>query len=274
MLNKDAIKDFFILESSHAKKELGQNFLIDETVIKNIVSSLNINDNDEILEIGPGLGALTGELLNKNITLTAVEYDQKFVNFLNNCYSKNNNLVVIKNNFLTYKDYKFSKIIGNLPYYITTDIIEHIVKHFFNFKEGVFMVQNEALNRLLSLKGKDYNALNVLLSYAYDIKKLFLVSKNSFFPIPNVDSVVFKINIKKDSDYRFNLALLKVCKTLFKLRRKTIFNNFKTMIKDENTIKEVLKSTNLKENMRAEELSVNDFVNLTKEVLKLHIISL
>lgn len=274
MLNKEEIKDFFELEFSHAKKELGQNFLIDQKIITEIVNSLSINDNENILEIGPGLGALTSELLAKNINLTVVEYDQKFVNFLNNCYSKNTNLTVIKGNFLTYKDYSFSKLIGNLPYYITTEIIEHILKDFYNFKEGVFMVQNEALNRILSLKGKDYNALNIMINYGYDVKKLFLVSKNSFFPMPNVDSIVFKIVRKENSDQKFNLSLLKVSKTLFKLRRKTIYNNLKTIINDENMIKNVLNSVSLKENMRAEELSVNDFTNLTKELLKLNIISL
>ncbi len=274
MLNKDEIKDFFLLEYSHAKKELGQNFLIDEKVINEIVSSLSTTEKEEVLEIGPGLGALTGELIKKNINLTAVEYDQKLVNFLNNCYSKNTNLTVIKGNFLHYKDYKFEKIIGNLPYYITTEIIEHIIKHFNNFKEGVFMVQNEALSRLLFLKGKDYNALNVVINYAYNIKKLFLVSKNSFFPVPNVDSIVFKMTIKEGFDHKFNLALLKVSKTLFKLRRKTIYNNFKTMINDDETIKKVIQNCSLKQNMRAEELSVNDFINLTKELLNLKIISL
>ena len=274
MLNKEEIKDFFELEFSHAKKELGQNFLIDQKIITEIVNSLSINDNENILEIGPGLGALTSELLAKNINLTVVEYDQKFVNFLNNCYSKNTNLTVIKGNFLTYKDYSFSKLIGNLPYYITTEIIEHILKDFYNFKEGVFMVQNEALNRILSLKGKDYNALNIMINYGYDVKKLFLVSKNSFFPMPNVDSIVFKIVRKENNDQKFNLSLLKVSKTLFKLRRKTIYNNLKTIINDENMIKNVLNSVSLKENMRAEELSVNDFTNLTKELLKLNIISL
>ena len=244
------------------------------TKIHKIHNSLSINDNENILEIGPGLGALTSELLAKNINLTVVEYDQKFVNFLNNCYSKNKNLTVIKGNFLTYKDYSFSKLIGNLPYYITTEIIEHILKDFYNFKEGVFMVQNEALNRILSLKGKDYNALNIMINYGYDVKKLFLVSKNSFFPMPNVDSIVFKIVRKENSDQKFNLSLLKVSKTLFKLRRKTIYNNLKTIINDENMIKNVLNSVYLKENMRAEELSVNDFTNLTKELLKLNIISL
>ncbi len=274
MLNKDEIKDFFELEFSHAKKELGQNFLIDQKIITDIVNSLSINENDNILEIGPGLGALTGELLTKNIHLTVVEYDQKFVNFLNNCYSKNTNLTVIKGNFLTYKDYSFTKLIGNLPYYITTEIIEHILKDFYNFKEGVFMVQSEALNRLLSLKGKDYNALNLMINYGFDVKKLFLVSKNSFFPMPNVDSIVFKIVKKENSDHKFNLALLKVAKTLFKFRRKTIYNNLKTIINDESLIKTVINNVFLKENMRAEELSVNDFTNLTKELLKLNIISL
>lgn len=273
MLNKDEIKDFFDLEASHAKKELGQNFLINEETIQKIVDSLNINKDEKILEIGPGLGALTGELVKKTNNLTVVEYDAKFVDFLSRVY-QNGEINIVKGNFLTYKDFSFEKIIGNLPYYITTDIIEYILKNFSNFKEGVFMVQKEALDRLLSLNGKDYSALNILINMQYNVEKLFIVRKDNFFPMPNVDSIVFKITKKENVENLFSLVVYKVAKNLFKLRRKTIYNNLKFLIKDENKIKELLNKLNLSLNLRAEQLKIQDFINLTNELLKEEIIKL
>ena len=268
MLNKDQIKDFFALENSHAKKELGQNFLIDLETIDNIVNSLNVIKGERVLEIGPGLGALTNELIKKDINLTCVEYDQKFVNFLNKSYENCKNLTIIKNNILHFKDFSFKKVIGNLPYYITTDILEYIFKNFENLEEAVFMVQNEALNRILALSGKDFNAINVLIAYRYEIEKLFIVSKNNFFPIPNVDSIVFKIKIKENSDFNFSLALLKVSKILFKFRRKTIYNNLKVIVNNSNELTLLLEKCGLSPNSRPEQLKINDFIKITNELVE------
>ena len=268
MLNIDQIKDFFILENSHAKKELGQNFLIDLQTINNIVDSLEIKKGEKVLEIGPGLGALTCELVKKDINLTCVEYDQKFVNFLNKNFESKNNITIIKNNILHFKDFSFEKIIGNLPYYITTDILEYIFKNFRYLNEAVFMVQNEALNRILALTGKDYNAINVLIGYRYDIKKIFNVSKNNFFPVPNVDSVVFKINIKENTDFNFSIALLKVTKILFKFRRKTIYNNLKVIVSNIEQLTLLLERCGLSSNLRPEQLKIDDFIKITNELIE------
>ena len=268
MLNKDQIKDFFALENSHAKKELGQNFLIDLETIDNIVNSLNVIKGERVLEIGPGLGALTNELIKKDINLTCVEYDLKFVNFLNKSYENCKNLTIIKNNILHFKDFSFKKVIGNLPYYITTDILEYIFKNFENLEEAVFMVQNEALNRILALSGKDFNAINVLIAYRYEIEKLFIVSKNNFFPIPNVDSIVFRIKIKENSDFNFSLALLKVSKILFKFRRKTIYNNLKVIVNNSNELTLLLEKCGLSPNSRPEQLKIDDFIKITNELVE------
>ena len=268
MLNINQIKDFFILENSHAKKELGQNFLVDLQTINNIVDSLEIKKGEKVLEIGPGLGALTSELVKKDINLTCVEYDQKFVNFLNKNFESKNNITIIKNNILHFTDFSFEKIIGNLPYYITTDILEYIFKNFRYLKEAVFMVQNEALNRILAFTGKDYNAINVLIGYRYDIKKIFNVSKNNFFPLPNVDSVVFKINIKENTDFNFSIALLKVAKILFKFRRKTIYNNLKVIVSNIEQLTLLLERCGLSSNLRPEQLKIDDFIKITNELIE------
>ncbi len=263
MLSVNEIKDFFKLENSHAKKELGQNFLINEEVIINIVNALEIKDNDNVLEIGPGLGSLTDELVKRTHNLTLVEYDQKFYNFLNKCH-EDKNINIIKSNILHFKDYSMNKVIGNLPYYITSDILEFIAKNYRNLEKGVFMIQLEALKRITSLKGKDYNALNIFLEYRYDIKELFKVKKNNFFPEPNVDSVVFSITPKDNSDFNLGNSIYKVSKILFTNRRKTIQNNLKIIIKDKELMDEVLKESNLLPSLRAEDLLIEDYVRLTK----------
>ncbi len=274
MLSKDEIKDFFLLENSHAKKELGQNFLIDENAIKKIVESINIKENDKVLEIGPGLGALSDELVNISNDLTLVEYDQKFVNFLISSYRDKNNVKIIKSNILHFKDYSFNKIIGNLPYYISTEILEYLFKHFDKINQMVFMVQSEFLNRILANKGKDYAPLNILINYRYNIEKLFIVKKTSFFPIPNVDSVVFKITIKDNTSFAYSLLLYKVANILFKNRRKTIYNNLKPLFKDTDELELFLNELNLKENLRAEELDLSTYLKITDKLLENKKISL
>lgn len=272
MLNSEEIKDFFLLESSHAKKELGQNFLIDENIASQIVDELNFKTNEEILEIGPGLGSLTEKLVDRNANLTVVEIDNKFINYLSLAFK--DKIIIKKCNILNYEDCHFKKVIGNLPYYITSEILEKIALDFNNLEEAVFMVQLEALDRILSNKGKNYSPLNILLAYKYKIIKLFKVSKTSFFPMPNVASSVFKLVKKDNIDNVFTSKLYKVATICFANRRKTLSNNLKSLIKDENIIKKVFVSLNLKPTIRAEELSIKDYEILTKELLNLEIIDL
>lgn len=266
MLNTEEIKDYFKLVNSHAKKELGQNFLISSYICENIVNLLDIKKEDKILEVGPGLGALTGFLINKSDKYVAVEYDEKFVNFLNNAYS-NSNLVVENKNIIKFKDFDFNKVVGNLPYYMTTDILEYLTTRFPNIQIGVFMVQKECYQRLVAKDGKDYNAFNVFLDYLYDVKQCFLVNKTNFFPMPNVDSLVFKISVKKGKELGFARVLYKTAKILFSNRRKTISNNLYSLVKDKELTKNIVLKSNIKENERAENLTQNDFVNLTNNLL-------
>ena len=125
MLNRDEIKSYFKLENSHAKKELGQNFLCNQKTIDEIVSLLKLKEDDVLLEIGPGLGALTNDLVGKTKNYTVVEYDAKFVDYLSRAY-EGQNIKIVKNNILKYREYDANKIVGNLPYYITSDILLYI----------------------------------------------------------------------------------------------------------------------------------------------------
>lgn len=266
MLNKEEIIDYFKLVNSHAKKELGQNFLINKNIVQDIVDKLEISPDDEVLEIGPGLGALTSTILTKNYKrFKVVEYDQKFVEFLAKSY-EDKKIEITKNNILKERDYSFNKIIGNLPYYITSDIILKIALDYVNIKKGVFMVQKECLKRIVSKSGKDYNSLNVLLEYLFDIKTEIQVGRNNFFPVPNVDSVVFSITKKQEKNVSFAGFLYKIAKICFQNRRKTIFNNLSSTYADKEKLLEVLKKINLSEKTRAEELSVDDYVTLATEL--------
>ena len=265
MLSEQEIKDYFLLVNSHAKKELGQNFLLNEDITKEIANSLSLQKDDSLLEIGPGLGSLTEFLINKTNKFVAVEYDEKFVRHLGMSF-KNSNLKIVKNNILKFKDFEFNKICGNLPYYISTDILDYVISNFTNLEIGVFMVQKEFFQRITAKDKKDIRPLNFLLEYAFNLEKILDVNKNNFFPIPKVDSLVFKIS-KKKIDNNLFFELKKVLNCCFLNRRKTIFNNLKhfSNIIDVN---EILKVSNINQNIRAEDLNLKDFLNITENILK------
>ncbi len=268
MLDTKEIIEFFNLEQSHAKKELGQNFLINKKVCENIVSLLTINDNEKVLEIGPGLGALTDILVKKEIDLTCVEYDAKFVNYLNLGYGNYPNIKIVKNNIIKEKEVGFDRVIGNLPYYMTTDIISYITIKDTNLKQCVFMVQKECFFRITSLSGKDFNGINVYLHYMFDIHNCFEVKKNNFFPVPSVDSLVFELNKKESSSLEYGLKLFKVANCLFINRRKTILNNLNMIVKNKENTAKIIGDCNLKENLRAEQLTLEDFKNVTNVLIR------
>ena len=268
MLNKEEIIDYFKLVNSHAKKELGQNFLINKDIAESIVNALDIKESDKVLEIGPGLGALTCFVLEKTYdTYKVVEYDQKFVEFLTRSFS-DKKIEIVKNNILKEKDFSFNKIIGNLPYYISSEIILKAALEYPLLEKAVFMVQKECYKRIVAKSGKDYNALNVLLDYLFVIKQEINVGRDNFFPAPNVDSLVFSLTKKEEINMRFAGFLYKISKICFQNRRKTIYNNLQSLVKNKEELSLILNKANLKENLRAEELTTSDFIRLTSEIYK------
>lgn len=272
MLNRDEIKDFFRLEGSHAKKELGQNFLCNQKTINEIVSLLNLDENDSLLEIGPGLGALTNDLIGKTKKYTVVEYDAKFVDYLSRAY-ENQNIEIVKSNILKFKNFDFNKVVGNLPYYITSEIILYIALNFKKTTKAVFMMQQEAYKRITADFGtKDYNVLNVIIDYTYKITRNMIVQNTSFFPMPNVNSVVVSFERRKNIDNDFVKPLLTATRAMFLNRRKTLMNNLNSLVKDKNKAEEILNNLSIASNCRAEELKVADFVNLTHVLLDLGVI--
>ena len=253
-----------------AKKSLGQNFLIDNNIIEKIIGEITSNSNDLIVEIGPGRGALTKKLKEKGSFLIAYEVDKDLENILSEF--EDDRTKIIWQDFLEcnikedIKDIKYNKlfIVGNLPYYITTPIIEHIIDSNINFEKLVIMVQKEVADRFLANpKTKDYGYISVLLQYYFDIKRVCNVSKYSFNPVPKVESTVLSFVEKERADIDIE-KYKEFLKMAFRQKRKTLKNN----LSDYNweTIKEILDKYDLKENVRAEELNEKIFIDIFQKI--------
>lgn len=257
------------MEKFKHKKTLGQNFLKNDTIIKKIVEEVSPNPEDLIIEIGPGQGALTKELQKYNSNLVCFEVDQRLKSYLENIINEKTQIIFedfLKVNLDEYKKYKSIYIVANLPYYITTPIINKIIKDQLNPKKIVIMVQKEVGERFSSLPGnKEYSAISVYLQYFYDIKKIIDVNKKEFIPVPKVDSVVISMERKKESIKPNNEEIFfKLIQDSFKLKRKTLKNNLSNY--NWKKIKSILEKLNLPENIRAEQLSLEQFIEISNNL--------
>lgn len=255
------------------KKSLGQNFLQDQNIINKIASSLTPSKNDLIIEIGPGAGALTKELVKKECDVICFEIDKRLENILNKLESDNNLKVIfedfLKVNIKTYIDTKkYDKLyfVGNLPYYITTAIINKIIKES-NPYEIVIMVQKEVAERFNATPGsREYGSLSVFLQYNFEIEKVCDVNKKCFEPIPKVDSTVIKF--KTTSKYKEKVKnedkFYKIIKDSFTHKRKNLRNNL--MNYDLSKIEEILKKYNKDLTSRAESLTIEEFIEISNNL--------
>ena len=258
------------MESHRFKKKYGQNFLRDNSVIDRILSFEELTKNDLVIEIGPGDGALTKKLLESSRVL-AYEVDLELKEKLNNL---DDDLNVVWGDFLTrnikndLSSYEYDNLylIANLPYYITTPIVLKIIDEGIYFKDVIIMVQKEVADRFSSLPGcKDYSSITVFLNYYFDIEKLFNVSRNSFYPSPNVDSAVLRLTRKtKKINIKDEKLFFQFVRDSFKYKRKTLKNNVKNY--NLNIIKEVLSKHNLDLTVRAENLSLEIFVDIVNNL--------
>ncbi len=252
------------------KKSLGQNFLMDKNKIKQIVDAIDVNEKDLIVEIGPGAGAITREIIKKNSDVICFEIDTRLEKKLSEIKSSKINIVYkdfLKINLYDYIDYsKYNKIVfvGNLPYYITTAIINKIIEYN-HADEIIIMVQKEVAERFMAKpNSKKYNSLSIFLQYQFDIKKVCDVSKNCFEPIPKVDSIVIKFI--KNNKYKVNNeeVFYKLIKDSFRQKRKNLRNNLKTY--DLNKIEKILNQINKDLTFRAENLSIEDFILISNDI--------
>ncbi len=251
-----------------AKHEVGQNFLIDRNVCKNIVNSLQIEKGDHVLEIGSGAGSLSYFLAKSEEEIDLIDIDEGLVTKLQNDFATLNNVHPKLGNAMRYQMEGYTKIIGNLPYYITSGILERVLLDAKDVKRAVFMVQKEAYIRLnSSLGSKDYGPLPLLIKYRAKMGKLYSVPRTSFSPAPHIDSIVFSLDFYEDkNDLEKANKLYSLINALFLHRRKTIYNNLSTFIKDSDKAKDILAKANILPNKRPEELSLDDYLRLLDNI--------
>lgn len=254
------------MEKVKAKKHLGQHFLKDEEVAKNIADTLLLKGYENILEIGPGMGVLTKYLLEKPVTTYVVEIDNESVDYLNEHYPKLHGKIIAKD-FLKYDinevfEGKQFAIIGNFPYNISTQIVFKALELRNQIPEFSGMFQKEVAQRICEKKGtKAYGILSVLVQAFYDAEYLFTVDENVFIPPPKVKSGVLRLTRKSDFSLPCNEKMFfRVVKTGFQQRRKTLRNSLKTM-----ELSEELRQEKIFD-LRPEQLSVEDFINITLKI--------
>ena len=254
------------MEKHDFKKKYGQNFLNNEEILNSILKLVNVKSDEEIVEVGPGAGALTKKLLTKNVHVTCFEIDESLKKFLDKIDNKNLN--VIYTDFLEIKLCDYFKnsdklyFIANIPYYITTPIITKFIDEKFIPKCMILMVQNEVALRLSSKPhSSEYGAITVILNYFFDIDYKFLVERNNFYPIPNVDSAISELS-KKDKilDLKNYDTFLKIVYDAFKHKRKNLRNNLKNY--DLVNIEIILNKYGMNLQNRAEDISYEIFVEI------------
>ena len=247
-----------------AKKHLGQHFINNDQLAKDITELLSFNKDFQILEIGPGMGVLTKFLMNVNINFKVIEIDKESITYLKNKYPdfKEN---IIEGDFLKFdlkKNFKSNiSIIGNFPYYISSQILFRVWDHNEKIQELVGMFQKEVADRIIALKGRERGILSVLIQVFYNVENCIDVSPENFTPPPKIQSSVIKLNRNSRKELECSKKLFKqVVKTAFNQRRKTLRNALKTYNIEKYSKVESLLS------LRAEQLNVEDFIKITKHV--------
>ena len=264
-----------------ANKGLGQNFLVDDNALQDIANGANIQENDLVIEIGPGLGSLTKLLLDKARKVICVELDKNMLKLLNDRFIAYNNFEIINNDILKVDLNKLIKeekekdsaiqnvrVVANLPYYITTPIIMKLIENDLDIQSITVMIQKEVADRLIAVPGtKDAGAITYTIYYYCETEKIREVENSCFIPAPEVTSEVINLKIRKEPPIQVKdkKVMFHIIKSAFMQRRKTLLNaltNVKLFKSKEEGI-EILKKLNLREDVRAENLTIQDFANIT-----------
>lgn len=256
------------------KHSLGQNFLKDKKVLTKIIDSVDVQEDDLVIEIGPGQGALTKYLKLFHSQLLCFEVDTRVKKYLDSFVDDRTHvfyddfLKVSLDEVVSSYSYRHLYVIANLPYYITTPIIEKVHSSGLDVEAMVLMVQNEVADRFSATPGtKDYGAITVFLHYFYDVQKLFFVDRHSFDPVPNVDSAVIKLSRKKEKLPLVDEKMFsQLVQDSFRMKRKNIKNNLKHY--DLNLISEILSKYHLDLTVRAESIPLECFVEIANALSK------
>ena len=264
-------------------KSLGQNFLIDGNLVRKIVQESNINKNDYVLEIGPGMGTLTEELALNAKKVVAVELDKKLLPILDESLEGYDNVEIVYGDILKTDVKKLIeekleggpvKLVANLPYYVTTPIIGKLLEEDLNLESISVMVQKEVALRMSAGPGsKDYGALSIFVNFYSNPRIVVKVPKTVFMPQPKIDSAVIKLELKKDLPDVDREKFFKIVKAAFSKRRKTIINALSTygFDIDKEIIKNALVESGIRPDERAENISIEDFIKLSTNLPLLNI---
>ena len=267
-----------------ANKKFGQNFLVSDSILNEIIDVADIKENELVIEIGPGLGNLSEYILLNSTYALLIEIDNNMINVLNDRLSRYNNFKLVNKDILKIDidnyieeieknrniSLKNVKVIANLPYYITTPILFKLLQESKRISEIVVMVQKEVAQRMVAKpKTKDYGILTLMVEYLTNAKIMIDVSRNCFIPAPNVDSAVIKL--EKSDKYKVENedVLFELIHKAFAQRRKKMVNSLvsnKFMNLDKEEIEKLLNKCKISTNARAEELNLCDFLNITKEI--------
>ena len=249
-----------------AKKKWGQNFLVDNNLLEKIINNVRIDSNENVLEIGPGQGALSEKLVGICNELHMVEIDRDLITILKQ-HNKLSQAEIINQDILKVDlptlDIENPVVVGNIPYNITSPIVFWLIKHLASWNRAYLMVQKELAQRLTAKIGtKDYSRLTVMTSLYFDIKICFLISPNVFLPKPKVQSAFIEI-IKKENSYHkdINLKLFgQIVRMAFNQRRKMLRNSLSSLEID-------VKNCAIDFTKRPEQLSIEDFIEISNNII-------
>lgn len=258
-----------------AKKKFGQNFLTDQNILNSISDSADIDKNTLVIEIGPGLGSLTEKLVQRAGFVLCYEIDKDLIPILKDNLKDYSNYEVINKDILEVdinkdideykKNLENVYVVANLPYYITTPIILGLLSNTDKIKRYVMMMQLEVADRITGKPStKDYNALSIAIKYRANAIKVLKVPRTVFVPEPNVDSAVVRLDLyeKKKYNAKDEVFFFKLIREAFSQRRKTLANNLSSIQSKDKTY-EMLASLGIKDSVRSEELTIEDFINIS-----------
>ena len=257
-----------------AKKNFGQNFLVDASVTGRMASTLR--DDSVVIEVGPGIGSLTEELAKRAKHVRSYEIDERLIPVLEDTLKDYDNVEIVLQDILEtdinkelqplVEKYKHIEFAANLPYYITTPVLFKLFESSIPFEKIVVMIQKEVADRFSAKPGtKEYGALSVESQYLYEVKKLFNVPRTSFNPAPNVDSAVISFTKHEKNEAVDNEELFfEIVKACFKQRRKTLYNNLREYFDSKEKAESLLLKANIPLETRAEMLDLNLYIELYK----------
>ena len=258
-------------------KSLGQNFLVDDSVPRDIVLGAEVDENDLIIEIGPGVGTLTAQLLNKAKKVVAIELDNDLIPILRQEIGDNPKFELIHNDALKVNfnevigEEKSVKLVANLPYYVTTPIIVKLLKENYNFKSLTIMIQKEVAERMNAEPGnKDYGALSLLVQYYCDTKIIRKVPPQCFIPRPKVDSIVIRLDRLSEPKVSVENEKLffEIIRSSFNMRRKTLWNGVKNIGLAKENLELAFEEASIDPKRRGETLTIEEFATLSDKINK------